>query len=136
MIALLGVLFPFVKGLLGDGIVEKLLNHKRDLETNATGLAKANIEADVKTLELELQRRVQIKELQIKEYEHPLLWWPKFLVMFSFALYVTARLAVLTFGLDDFGVAVKPLDAWLEYLAGGVFGYMFLGGELKRIVTK
>lgn len=132
MIALLGLLFPFVKGLLGDGLVEKLLNHKRDLETNATGLAKANIEADVKTLELELQRRGQIKELQLKEYEHPLLFWPKALIMMAVALYVFARFMVKTFGLDDYQVAVAELDAWEAGIASAVMAYLFLGSSLSR----
>lgn len=134
MIALLGILFPFVKGLLGDGIVEKLLNHKRDLATNATAIEKANIEADVKTLELELQRRAQIKELQIREYEHPLLWWPKALIMMSVALYVFARFTVKTFGLDDYHVAVAELDAWEAGIASAVMAYLFLGSSLSRAV--
>jgi hypothetical protein len=134
VIALLGILFPFVKGLLGDGIVEKLLNHKRDLATNATAIEKANIEADVKTLELELQRRAQIKELQIREYEHPLLWWPKALIMMSVALYVFARFTVKTFGLDDYHVAVAELDAWEAGIASAVMAYLFLGSSLSRAV--
>ena len=132
MIALLGILFLFVQGLLGDGIVEKLLNHKRELATNATALAKANIDADLKPLELELQRRGQIKELQLKEYEHPLLWWPKAMIMMAVALYVFARFMVKTFGLDDYQVAVAELDAWEAGIASAVMAYLFLGSSISR----
>lgn len=134
MLALLGLLFPFVKGLLGDGLVEKLLEHKRQLAASATELEKVKIEADIKTLDYELQRRAMIRDLQMKEYEHPFLWWPKALIMMAVALYIFARFMVKTWGLDDYGVAVVDLDAWEASVASAVLGYLFLGGEIKRMM--
>ena len=39
----------------------------------------------------ELERRRAIRDLQIREYEHPFLWWPKFLLMLFVCLYWAAR---------------------------------------------
>lgn len=133
MLALLGLLFPFVKGLLGDGIVEKLLEHKRQLAASANEMEKAKIDADIKIFDYELQRRQMIRDLQLKEYEHPLLWWPKALIMLAVAIYVFARFSVKTWGLNDFGIAVVDLDTWEAGIASVVMGYLFLGGEVKRI---
>jgi hypothetical protein len=32
-----------------------------------------------------------IRDLQIREYEHPFLWWPKFLLMLFVCIYWAAR---------------------------------------------
>lgn len=134
MLALLGVIFPFIKGFLGDGLVEKILEHKRQLAASANEMEKVKIDADIKVIDYELQRRGMIRELQLREYEHPLLWWPKFLIMMAVALYVFARFSVKTWGLGDFQIAVADLDIWEQGIAAGVMTYLFLGGELKRAV--
>lgn len=136
MLAVLGLLFPFIKGFLGDGLVEKVLQHKRDLAGSANELEKVKIEADSRAIEYELQRRAMVRDLQLKEYEHPLLWWPKALIMLAVAVYVFARFMVKTWGLNDYGVAVADLDAWEAGVASVVMGYLFLGGEIKRAFTK
>lgn len=132
MIGLLGVLFPFVKGLLGDGLVEKLLTHKRSLAESANELEKAKLDADVRVIEHELSRRAMIKELQLKEYEHPFLWWPKALIMMAVALYVFARFMVKTWGLNDYQIAVAELDTWEAGVASMVLAYLFLGDKIAR----
>lgn len=136
MIALLSLLFPFLKGLLGDGLVERVLAHKRDLAASANERERVQIEAEVRTIEAELDRRSVIKEMQLKEYEHPLLWWPKFLIMMAVALYVLARFTVKTWGLSDFSIAVADLDTWEAGVASAVIGYLFLGGDLRRLFTR
>lgn len=136
ILGILGALFPFVKGLLGDGLVEKILEHKRQLAASANELEKVKIDADIKVLDYEMQRRQMIRDLQLKEYEHPLLWWPKALIMLAVALYVFARFTVKTWGLNDYGVAVVDLDAWEAGVASVVMGYLFLGGEVRRIFGK
>ena len=45
----------------------------------------------MKVLGYELERRRAIRDLQIREYEHPFLWWPKFLLMLFVCLYWAAR---------------------------------------------
>lgn len=136
MLALLGLLFPFVKSLLGDGLVEQLLQHKRALAASANESERVKIEGDIKAIEHETARRAMVRDLQLKEYEHPLLWWPKFLIMLSVALYVLGRFTVKTWGLGDYGIAVADLDAWEASVASVIMGYMFLGGEVRRLFGK
>ena len=136
MFALLGLVFPFIKAFLGDGIVEKLLNHKKELAASANEREKMNIEADVKVLEFELERRKAIRDLQIKEYEHPFMWWPKFLLMLFVCLYWAARFMVKLTGLNDFNVAIAELSDTEAVVSGMVLAYMFLGDKISRALRK
>ena len=136
MFALLGLVFPLIKGLLGDGLVEKYLNHKKAQAETASAERKANLDADVKVLEFEVKRRDTIKELQLKEYEHPLLWWPKFILMLFVCLYWAARFMVKLTGLNDFNVAIAELSTEEAVVSSMVLGYLFLANKIERVFTK
>lgn len=136
ILGVLGALFPFLKSFLGEGVIQSVLAHKRDLAASANEAERMRIEADVKVLEFELERRKTIRDLQLKEMEHGYLWWPKFLIMMAVALYVVARFSVKTWGLEDFGVGVTPLNDWEAAWASAVMAYLFLGGPLSRAMAK
>ena len=136
MFGLLGLVFPLVKGLLGDGLVEKFLNHKKDLAASANEREKMILDADIKVLEFEVKRRETIKELQLREYEHPFLWWPKFLIMMAVALYWFVKFMHKTFGLADFNVAISDLTTAEEVVSSLVLGYMFVGNKIERMIRK
>ena len=136
MFGLLGLVFPLVKGLLGDGLVEKFLNHKKDLAASANEREKMILDADIKVLEFEVRRRETIKELQLREYEHPFLWWPKFLIMMAVALYWFVKFMHKTFGLADFNVAISDLTTAEEVVSSLVLGYMFVGNKIERMIRK
>ena len=136
MFALLGLVFPLIKGLLGDGLVEKFLNHKRMAAETASAREKMNLDADVRVIEAELARRELIKELQLKEYEHPYLWWPKFLIMMAVAFYWFATFMHVTLGLADFGVLIPDLTPPQDAVSIMVLAYMFLGQKIERMVRK
>lgn len=134
MLSLLGLLFPFLKGLLGDGLVEKLLKHREAQAASANERERMAIDADVKVLGYELERRKAIRDLQMKEYEHPLMWWPKFLLMLFVCLYWAARFMVKLTGLNDFDVAIADLSDTEALVSGMVLSYMFLGDKIERVV--
>ena len=136
MFALLGLVFPLIKGLLGDGLVEKFLNHKRMAAETASAREKMNLDADMRVIEAELARREMIKELQLKEYEHPYLWWPKFLIMMAVAFYWFATFMHVTLGLADFGVLIPDLTPPQDAVSIMVLAYMFLGQKIERMVRK
>lgn len=136
MFALLGLVFPFIGRFLGDNVVEKLLNHKKDLAASANERERMNLEADIKSLEFEIMRRDQIKELQLKEYEHPFLWWPKFLIMMAVAFYWFATFMHVTLGLSDFGVLIPELSPPQDAVSIMVLTYMFLGQKIERVFTR
>ncbi|MCC6383378.1 MAG: hypothetical protein IT304_12800, partial [Dehalococcoidia bacterium] len=77
MLAILGLVFPLIKSFLGENLIEKLLAHKQALAASANERERAELDADVKILGYELERRKAIRDLQLREYEHPVLWWPK-----------------------------------------------------------
>lgn len=122
---LLAALPGFLLKFIGSGTLETVLSHQRAKLDSDNERERIDAGREVKRLENEQDRRKRIAELQALEYQHGWLWFPKFLIMLSVAVYIYARFSVLTWGLDDFGVAVKPLDAWLEYVAGGVVAYLF-----------
>jgi hypothetical protein len=134
--ALLGLLFPFIKGMLGDGLVEKVLAHKREQLASANELEKAKLNADIKMGEYELERRRAIRDLQIKEYEHPFMWWPKFLIMMAVAFYWFSVFAHVTLGLADFGIVIAELTPMQEAVSTTILAYMFLDGPIKRALRK
>ena len=94
------------------------------------------LDADIKVLEFEVKRRETIKELQLREYEHPFLWWPKFLIMMAVALYWFAKFMHKTFGLADFNVAISDLTTAEEVVSSLVLGYMFVGNKIERMIRK
>ena len=136
ILTLLGLAFPFIKGLLGDNLVEKILADKRAKLASANELEKAKIEADIKTGEQELERRRLIRDLQLKEYEHPFMWWPKFLLMLFVCLYWAARFMVKLTGLNDFNIAIAELSEPEAVVSGMVLAYMFLGDKISRALRK
>lgn len=134
MLAILGIIFPFIKAFLGENLIEKLLAHKQAQAASASERERAELEADVKVLGYELERRKAIRDLQIWEYEHPVLWWPKFLLMLFVCLYWAARFMVKLTGLDDFNVAIAELSQTEAVVSSLVLGYMFLGQKIERLV--
>ena len=134
MLAILGLVFPLIKSFLGENLIEKLLAHRQAQAASASERERLNIEAEVKVLGYELERRKAIRDLQIREYEHPVLWWPKFLLMLFVCLYWAARFMVKLTGLDDFNVAVAELSQTEAVVSSLVLGYMFLGQKIERMV--
>ena len=82
----------------------------------------------------ELERRRAIRDLQFREYEHPFLWWPKFLLMLFVCLYWAARFLVKLTGLDDFNVGLAELSQIEAVVSSLVPGYMLLGNRIERMV--
>lgn len=136
MLAIFGFIFPIIKSFLGENLIEKMLAHKQALADSANERERANIDADVKVLGYELERRRAIRDLQIREYEHPFLWWPKFLLMLFVCLYWAARFMVKLTGLDDFNVAIAELSQTEAVVSSLVLGYMFLGNKIERLAAR
>jgi hypothetical protein len=134
MLAVLAIVFPLIKSFLGENLIEKMLAHKQALAASAGERERVSIEADVKVLGYELERRKAIRDLQVKEYEHPFLWWPKFLLMLFVCLYWAARFMVKLTGLDDFNIAIAELSQTEAVVSSLVLGYMFLGNKIERMV--
>ena len=134
-LAIAGVLFPFIKGFLGENVIEKVTAQKRLQLESANELEKAKLNADIKAGEQELERKKIIRDLQLREYEHPFLWWPKFLIMMAVALYWFAKFMHKTFGLADFNVAISDLTTAEEVVSSLVMGYMFVGNKIERVFT-
>ena len=135
-LAIASALFPFIKGFLGENVIEKVMAQKRLQLESANELEKAKLNADIKAGEQELERKKIIRDLQLREYEHPFLWWPKFLIMFSVDFYWFAVFMHATFGLSDFGVVIPELTPLQQGVSTTVLAYMFIGGDIKRIFSK
>jgi hypothetical protein len=133
---LLTTLFPFLLKFVGDNMLGKILDAHNQALASANEGEKNRLQASVNLAQFEFQRRQAQRDLQIKELENPFLWWPKFLVMLSVALYITARFAVKTWGLNDFHIAISELDNWEGGIAAMVLSYMFLGSHIDRALGK
>jgi hypothetical protein len=116
----------FLLKFLGSGVIESVLSHKKQMAETKTASERIRADVEIKSLEGELNRRQLIAELQGKEYRHWALWLPKMLIGLAVAFYIVARFSVKTWGLDDYGIAVSPLDTWEQGVVGIVTAYYFL----------
>ena len=62
MLALLGLVFPLIKSFLGENLIEKMLAHRQALAASANERERVAIDADVKVLGYELERRRAIRD--------------------------------------------------------------------------
>ena len=136
MFALLGIIFPFLKSFLGEGVIQSYLKSKNDALALATDEHKAAIQADVNIASYELQRRQAQRDLQIAELPYAEMRRPKALLMWAVALYWFGRFMIEALGLGDFGVTIHPLSVDMDIVSKMILAYMFLDGTIKRVVGK
>lgn len=136
MFALLGIIFPFLKSFLGEGVIQSYLKSKNDALALATDEHKAAIQADVNMAFYELQRRQAQRDLQIAELPYAEMRRPKALLMWAVALYWFGRFMIEALGLGDFGVTIHPLSVDMDIVSKMILAYMFLDGTIKRVVGK
>lgn len=136
MLSLIGLFFPFIKGLLGENIIQSYLKAKNDALVLASDERKAGIQADVTMASFELQRRAAQRDLQIAELPYAEMRRPKALLMWAVALYWFGRFIIEVLGLGDFGVVIHPLTADMDIVSKMILAYMFLDGTIKRVTGK
>lgn len=136
MFALLGIIFPFLKSFLGEGVIQSYLKSKNDALALATDEHKAAIQADVNIASYELQRRQAQRDLQIAELPYAEMRRPKALLMWAVALYWFGRFMIEALGLGDYGVVIHPLSVDMDVVSKMILAYMFLDGTIKRVVGK
>lgn len=123
---MLGVVLPFALKFLGEGVIGKMLSHRRELKESANERERIRLEHEIKILDHEVRRRDQQRDIQLKEMEHPFLWWPKFALSMAVCGYWATRFLVKMLGLDDFGIAVSALSTEEAAISGIVVGALYL----------
>ncbi len=136
MFALLGLVFPFLKSFLGEGVIQSYLKAKNEQLASANELEKSKLQADVNMASYELERRQAQRDLQIAELPYQSMRWPKSLLMFSVAIYWFGRFMIEVLGLGDFGVVIHPLSPDMDVVSKMILAYLFLDGTIKRVVGK
>jgi hypothetical protein len=136
LLPLIGAIFPFILRFFGENTIEKVLAQKRLQMESANELEKAKLAADVKYGEQLIEEKRIKRDLQLKEYEHPFMWWPKWLVMMAVASYWFWLFTARTYGFDDFGIVIKDLSPEEKFVSGLVLAYWFLGDKIERVLRK
>jgi hypothetical protein len=136
MIALISLIFPFIKGFLGDEIVEKVLKHREAVAASANEASKIQAETDVKFAGYELERRQAQRDLQIAELPYTEMRGAKALLMWAVALYWFGRFMIEVLGLGDYGVTIHPLTTDMDVVSKMILAYLFLDGTIKRVTGK
>jgi hypothetical protein len=136
ILSLLSTVFPFVLKFLGTNSVEKVIAYKQAQMESATELKKAELNADIEMMKQENERKKMVRDLQLKEYEHPMMWWPKFILFFSICMYWSMKFTVKWVGLDDFGVEITPLDASEENVSLMILSYLTLENRVNSWIKK
>ena len=131
---MLGILLPFALKFLGEGVIGKMLSHRREIKKSANERDRIRLDHEIKILDHEVKRRDQQRDIQLKEMEHPYLWWPKFALSMSVCGYWAARFLVKMLGLGDFGVAVSALSTEEAAVSGIVVGALYLPVAWKKAI--
>lgn len=126
-LTLLGFIPGFLLKFVGSGVLETALSHQRAKLDSANELTRIKAGSEIKRLEHEQNRRETIAKLQVLEYQHWALWWPKMLIGMSVATYVAASFSAKTLNLTaDYNIIVPQLDIWQQGIAAGVVSYYFI----------
>lgn len=136
MFSLLGIVFPFLKSFLGEGIIQSYLKSKNDALALATDERKAALQADVTMASYELERRKAQRDLQIAELPYSEMRRAKALLMWAVALYWFGRFMIEVLGLGDYNVVIHPLSVDMDVVSKMILAYMFLDGTIKRVTGK
>ncbi len=134
MLALVGLLFPFLKSFLGEGVIQSYLKAQNEKLASANELEKAKITADVNMAAYELQRRQAQRDLQIAELPYAEMRRPKALLMWAVALYWFGRFMIEALGLGDYHIVIYALSPDMDIVSKIILGYMFLDGTIKRVL--
>ena len=81
----------------------------------------------------EIERRKAIRDLQLKEVEYRSLRWPKSLMLWSVAVYVSGILWVSLLDANDrWGITIDDLPENWAWVVGAVLSYLFLDKTVSR----
>lgn len=127
------LVLPVLK-FLGDGVLGKMLAHRRELAASKNEGERIKADLEGKRLEHELKRRQAQRDLQLKEIDHWLFRFGKFGLVATVGAYWMARILARLLGIDDFQVYIKPLDDAEEAVSFMVLGYLFLGEKIERFI--
>lgn len=115
LLAILGMLLP---------VIPKVLVEWTKAKAEATNNALA-IQAQE-----EIERRKLIRDIQVKETEHWIAWFPKFLLGMSVSIYASSIFLVSTFGLPW---VVLEVPSEMNWVLTVVVGGWFLESSVKRL---
>jgi hypothetical protein len=136
MLAIIGLVFPFLKSFLGEGVIQSYLKAQNEKLASANELERVKITADVNMAAFELKRREAQRDLQLAELPYAEMRRPKALLMWAVALYWFGRFIIEALGLGDFHIVIHPLSPDMDLVSKMILGYMFLDGAIKRVVAK
>lgn len=136
MLGLIGILFPFLRSFLGEGVINSYIHAQTERMNSASEVDKVWIKAQVDAASFELKRRQAQRDLQIAEMPYASMRWPKSMIMWAVALYWFGRFMIEALGLGDYGVVIHELSPTMDVVSKTVLAYMFLDGSIQRIMRK
>ena len=126
--------FGFLLKFLGGGVIQSIIAARQTELSSANETRRIQVQADLNNLNFEMQRRQAQRDLQLKELEHPLLWFGKAILIISVCSYWSVRFWSVTLGLKDYNVAIAELPADLFNVSTIVLGYLFLGEKVNQFI--
>ena len=128
--------FGFLLKFLGGGVIQSLITARNNELASANETRKIQIQAELDQLNAETERRKLTVDLQIAEDRYLILRIGKGLLMISVGAYWAARINARLFGIDDFNVVIKSLDAQEFQVSAMVLTYWFISSTVKQIVGR
>ena len=126
----------FLLKFLGGGIIQSMITARQNELASANATRKIQLQGEIAQLTAETERRKLTVDLQIAEDRYLILRLGKGLLMISVGAYWAARINARLFGIDDFNVMIKSLDAQEFQISMMVLTYWFVSSTVKQITGR
>jgi len=118
---------PMLLKFVGEGVLQRHYDAKIEMAKSANASEKAKLDAEVRRLGHEVERRKLQRDLQLKEMEQPWLYFPKALLMYAVGIYASAIIFSSLFSLKTrFGLTIEDLPPRMWNVVMLVIAYWFL----------
>ena len=133
---MIAVFLPFILKFLGEGAIQSWLNAKVTMANSAAEVDKTYINAQVTAMQFELKRWEAQRDLQIAGLPYASMRWPKSFLMWCASIYWGCRLLAEGLNVASFKVVISDLSPAAAGVSATILGYMFLSGDVQKIMRK
>ena len=130
------VLLPFLLKFLGEGAIQSWLNAKTAQQTSSAEVDKVWITAQVQAMQFELERRKTQRDLLLAELPYASMRYPKSFLMWTAAVYWGCRFLAEGLNVASFKVMISDLSPAASVVSTMILSYMFLSGDVQKIMRK
>ena len=128
--------FGFLLKLLGGGLIQSMIKARQDQLASANETLRIKLQGELDQLNAETERRKLTVALQQSDNQFLLMRLGKGILMLTVGFYWAARIGARLWGIDDYSVIIKNLDAQEYQISMMVLTYWFVSSTVRQIVGR